>query len=610
MPTPRATYRLQLTPSFGFAQAQQVVPYLADLGISHVYLSPIAEARRGSSHGYDVTDPNRIRAELGGESGFLALARTVRARGMGLLLDIVPNHLAASTQNPYWRDVLTRGRQSRFAHWFEIRWNENSGRIVIPVLGAPRSDLEARGELKEVAGELAYHEHRFPLPATHYELTYWKEGMPRVNWRRYSDINELVCLRTHDEAVLTATHELILQLVRDRLVDGLRVDHVDGLLDPAAYLHWLRAAAGPECWIVVERSEAAPLAWPVDGTTGYDFLRIANAMMHDRDGLARIRALHRRFVGTPPESREALLALVERDLLAPEARAARGDAARLRQFAVARDSKAIEDTLFYRDGALLSLCELGCDPDAEIPEYQELESELARRPARTLSATQTHDTKRGEDARARLAALTAMATEFEERVRCWERIAAPFVGRVGKHFEWLLYQTLLATWPIGTERLCDHLVKAAREAKVHTNWYDPNPGYEGAVCAFAKALLMHGPFLADFEPFAKKVAEHGVVLSLAQLGLKLLAPGVVDIYQGSELWDLSLVDPDNRRPVDFDLRRRLLAELDQGGGEGGGEGKGKGGDVLDPRRKLRLLRDGLWARRREAGRLGVGELGR
>lgn len=587
MPSPRATYRLQLTPSFGFAEARDVVPYLHGLGISHLYLSPIAEARRGSQHGYDVTDPTRIRAELGGEAGFVALARTVREHGMGILLDVVPNHLAASTENPFWRDVLCHGEASRYAPWFEIRWNENAGRLVLPVLGAPRAELEARGELTSVGRELVYHEHRFPLPETHYELAFWKDGMRRVNWRRYFDINELVCLRTHDPEVLAATHALTLRLVAEGHVDGLRIDHVDGLLDPEGYLRWLRRATSPACWLVVERGEAAPRGWPVDGTTGYDFLRIANWMMHDRDGLARIRALHRRFVNAPPEDRDALRRFVEREMLAPEARAAQGDPARRRQFAVAREAKAIEDTLFYRDGALLSLCEIGCDPDAPMPELVELEAELARRPVTTLSATQTHDTKRGEDARARLAALTAMPDEFERRVLRWRELVAPLAGRVDAHFEWLVYQTLLATWPIDAERLCAYLVKAAREAKVHTSWYEPNAAYEGAVQAFARALLVHGPFLDDFEPFARAVAEHGAVLSLAQLGLKLTAPGVVDVYQGCETWDLALVDPDNRRPVDFALRRKLLASLD---------GPVRTTDPLDPTRKLRLLRDGLRAR--------------
>ncbi len=559
MRVPRATYRLQLHAGFTCAQAQAIVPYLFELGISDLYLSPILQCRPGSAHGYDVVDPLRIDDARGGEAGLRALAAEVRRFGMGIVLDIVPNHMAAAAENPYWSDVLAHGRASRYADWFEIRWHENGGRVVWPVRADPGP----------------------PEVGPHHEKVFWKDGTPRINYRRYLDLNDLVCLRMHDRGVFAATHAKVCELVREGLVTGLRIDHVDGLLDAGQYLHWLRAAVGEACWIVVESGETPPRDWPVQGTTGYDFLRIVSAGAVDAAGLQHLRRLYRRFVDRQPVDRDQVRDWVTRTLLAPEARAAGDDPARQRQFAVARDAKAIEDTVFYRDYPLLAFCELGCDPDMEALPAGEVRRLLARRPAETMSTTQTHDTKRGEDVRARLLALTGLAAEFETLVLAWHEQHAALRGDLDPNWEWFVYQTLIGAWPLADDRLEAYLVKAAREAKLETSWLAPCAAFEARLCAFARGVR------DAVAPFAAKVAVRGADLSLRILEHKLTAPGVIDIYQGCELWDLALVDPDNRRPVDFAARNALLATLDQ-----------PIRDPLDPRRKLKCLRDGLAARER------------
>jgi (1->4)-alpha-D-glucan 1-alpha-D-glucosylmutase len=539
----RATYRLQLTPEFGFAAARGVVPYLRELGISHLYLSPVLQASSGSTHGYDVVDPTRVSAELGGEEALRALC----SAGLGVILDVVPNHMAASDENPYWRDPSLRAR------YFD--YDPESG---------------------------------------------W--------YRRFFTIDELAGVRVEDPEVLAATHAKVLELIDDGLVQGLRVDHPDGLADPRGYLERLR---GP-VWVekILEPGEALR-DWPVEGTTGYEFANDVTALFVDPAGEEPLTALYEELTGearpfgevaheaklelartdfrrefrklrelldrpgledaaaslavyrtyvepwsgrVEDADRTALAHLPEdlRRVLLLEERGHDEFVTRFQQTTGPVMAKGVEDTAFYRWFRLTALNDVGGNPDRfslSVDEFHRGNLEREARFPNRLLATQTHDTKRSGDVRARIVALAATADEWAAAVRGWRRLEDP-------QEDYLLWQTLVGAWPIERERLQAFMGKALREAKRNTNWIEPDEGHERRVRKAIAGVYEEPP--PGFEALAVRVAEAGRRISLGMTLLKLTSPGVPDIYQGDELESLNLVDPDNRRPVDFELRGRLL----------------------------------------------------
>ena len=561
MPAFRATYRLQLGADLTFEGAAALVPYLRDLGVSHLYLSPSFAARAGSTHGYDVIDPARLSDALGGEDGFRALAAAASDAGLGLLLDIVPNHMAADDANPYWSDP---GRRAQFF------------------------DLD-------------------PENGRH---------------RRFFDIDHLAGVRQEDPEVFAATHALALGLVRDGLVDGLRIDHPDGLADPAQYLERLRDGGADHVWVEKILDPGERLRdWPVEGTVGYEFLNDAAALFVDPAGEAPLTALwtelagdarpfgdwaaeakaeqaattfaadldrlrrdwpdvrgleeavaalpvYRTYIRDLP-AREDLWALREAGLVEWLGEAPKPFVTRYQQTTPPVMAKGVEDTAFYRYLRLLALNDVGGDPSRfgiDVETFHAGNEERAARFPRTLLCTQTHDTKRSGDVRARLGALAELAGEWVAGVREWRERCAPLRedGVPDPVEEYLIFQTLAGAWPLEPERLAAYLEKALREAKRATSWIAPDAAHERRVQAYARALYDHAPFRAAFEPFAERLAIVGELHSLRQTALKLTVPGVPDLYQGDELEALSLVDPDNRRPVDWHRRAALLGELRDG----------------------------------------------
>jgi (1->4)-alpha-D-glucan 1-alpha-D-glucosylmutase len=565
----RATYRLQLGGGFGFAQARELVPYLRDLGVSHLYLPPSFQARAGSMHGYDVVDPTRMSEELGGEREFEALARAAREAGLGVILDIVPNHMATDDANRYWRDPELRRR------FFDL--DEETGRH-----------------------------------------------------RRFFDIDHLAAVRQEDEEVFAETHRLALALVNDGTVDGLRIDHPDGLADPAGYLRRLREGGAGHVWVEKILDPGEQLRdWAVEGTVGYEFLNDVAALFVDPAGEAPLTELWQEISGDArpfgelaseakleqaqttfaPEvdrlRREAPRSVggLERalaslpvyrtyvepwsGLVAPEDREAIAEAGlpeslarvvslqergwdafvtRFQQTTPPVMAKGVEDTAFYRYARLLALNDVGGDPSRfgiSVEQLHDANRVRAERFPNNLLVTQTHDTKRSGDVRARIGALSTMPDAWAAHVRRWLELTAALPGPdpVERYF---VLQTLVGAWPLELERLQAYMEKALREAKRTTNWISPDEEHEAAVRAYCAALYSHEAFLADFEPFAGEVARVGDRAALAQLLLKLTVPGVPDVYQGDELLSLSLVDPDNRRPVDWARRRQLLASLRRG----------------------------------------------
>jgi (1->4)-alpha-D-glucan 1-alpha-D-glucosylmutase len=670
---PRATYRVQLRREFDFDAARAIVPYLSDLGITHLYCSPYMQAAAGSAHGYDVVDPSRVSEELGGDAGLVRLDAELRLHGMGQLLDIVPNHMCVTdARNRFWWDVLRRGRDSEFAHFFDIDWDAPAleGRVLLPVLGDELEAVLQHGDLRVVRGdgglELRYDEHRFPLAdqslavegettadlldAQHYRLAFWRTGLRHINYRRFFDVSSLAGVRVEDPSVFAATHKRALELVRDGVVDGLRVDHIDGLREPDEYLRRLRDATG-EAWVVVEKilamGEDMRKSWPVEGTTGYDFGARVVTLLTDPDGLSELDACYREITGDQSDfaahSRRGRLDVVETLFVADLARLERTAAAagidaaaheltelvvgmpvyrvypngweqlsepdrasldtavaaarecdqcdasklealaavlrsdgedsaakrdlrlRFQQLSSATMAKGVEDTAFYRHVRLVALNEVGCDPTrvTSINEFHEACAAVQSHHPRTMLATATHDTKRGEDARIRVAMLSEMPREWREAVL---RIRA-LVRRHGWSMpspvaEYLLYQTLVAASPITADRAAAYMLKAVRDAKQETSWLDPDAAYEAKLDAFVRRVVEDGAIQDEVRALVDAMTPAWQVASLSQALLKLTAPGVPDIYQGCELWDLHLVDPDNRTPVDFNLRRRLLRELD------------------------------------------------
>jgi (1->4)-alpha-D-glucan 1-alpha-D-glucosylmutase len=555
----RATYRLQLGPGMGFEQARELVPYLRDLGVSHLYLPPSFQAREGSTHGYDVVDPGRISQELGGREAFDALVCAVHEAGMGILLDIVPNHMATDEANRYWSD---------------------------PALRATFFDVD-------------------PETGRH---------------RRFFDIDDLAGVRQEDPEVFAETHALALRLAREGVVDGLRIDHPDGLADPAGYLRRLREGGAEHVWVekILDPGEKLP-DWPVEGTVGYEFLDDVAALFVDPAGEAPLTALWESVAGDPrpfgavadeaklEQARgpfaadadrlrrewpgvqgveEALAALpvyrtyIRDGEVSAQDRAVLEEAGltewlagapppfvtRFQQTTPPVMAKGVEDTAFYRYGRLLALNDVGGDPGRfgiSVAHFHAANAERAARFPRNLLVTQTHDTKRSGDVRARIGALAGMAGEWEAHVRRWFEACSLLEGPddVERYF---IFQTLVGAWPIEPERLEAYMEKALREAKRTTNWIEPDEAHEAAVKRFCRTLYEHVPFLSDFEPFAAEVAAVGDRAALGQLLLKLTVPGLPDVYQGDELLALSLVDPDNRRAVDWQRRRERLDALRSG----------------------------------------------
>jgi malto-oligosyltrehalose synthase len=669
---------------FTFDDARRLLDYLDGLGITHLYLSPITAAAPESMHGYDVVDPSRINPELGGEEGFRVLAHAARSRGMGIILDIVPNHMSTHERNRQWTDVLRLGRSSAYAHWFDIDWEARDemavrGKVLLPVLGDELDRVVRRGELKlEVSdGEryLRYFDRRFPLaPGTfdtdvravlerqHYVLEFWREAKSHVDYRRFFTIDELIGIRVEDIDVFHETHELFARLMREGLIDGVRVDHADGLSDPAEYFRRLRALLGDQAYIVAEKilsaDESLPADWPLDGTTGYEFMDLINSVFIDSrheeeltaiyatstgrstdfealayrcrkrvidgplrgqferasrqlyrsiesphvDRTAFTSALHELLACMPvyrtyhsveavdPAAERVLgaaagmarkyatgtdtetLHLVAR-LLAGPPDASRIAVMRLQQLMPAVQAKAVEDSAFYRYLPLASLCEVGSEPTVfgrSVVEFHAKNLERSSRWPASMLATATHDHKRGEDVRARLNALSELPDEWQALLDSCRGRLNP--GTVSALDEYLLYQTLIGIWPEPAhggetssvaERAAQYLTKAAREAGERTNWDAPNEEYEAALEQFAsRATETFAVDATSTVPgLLTRTRALGEVNSLGQAVLKAVSPGVADTYRGTELWDLSLVDPDNRRPVDYEHRAALLRKL-------------------------------------------------
>lgn len=763
--TRRATYRLQLHRGFSFSDAAAIAGYLAALGVSHVYLSPVLQAAKGSTHGYDVVDPSALNEELGGEEGHAVLEAALGRAHLGQVLDIVPNHMAVSSpDNRWWWDVLENGPSSVYASYFDVDWGTPDGSdaqvsmVLVPILAdhygreleaghlhvayaggtftlhyfdhalpiAPRSvdqvvaraakrlprgfEPGVRAELESIATALgrlppswatdrasvrerhrdkevlrarlrALSEHPEVeaaivaevdvlnasadaldalLQRQNYRLAFWRTASEEGQYRRFFDINDLVGIRVEDDAVFADSHRLILRWLHQGVIDGLRVDHIDGLRDPGAYLERLeKASAGG--WVVVEKilakGEELPSEWPVAGTTGYDWMNLAGGLFVGKEGAEALKRLFAEYTGllgswddlvheakmsvldgplstdlnrvvermarvcehyrrhsdhTRRELRECLAEVaasfkVYRTYVAPGRPVSSQDASVVRRavleaglrrpeidgelLSFLRDvlllelggkaeeemalsfqqltgpvmAKAVEDTAFYRYMPLLSANEVGGDPGSpttSIEDFHAWCTGAQKEHPYGLLATSTHDTKRSEDVRARISVLSEIPEEWAETAQRWRSLnrRKRVADLPDPATEWMLYQTLVGAWPISTERLLGFMQKAVREAKVFTSWDQPDQIYEGAVNHFTVSLLRSKKFVSELEEFVGRVRVPGRCNSLAFKLLTLSAPGVPDLYQGTELWDLSLVDPDNRRPVDYDLRQRLLEE--------------------------------------------------
>lgn len=759
-PEPVATYRLQLRPGFGFDRAAEVVDYLSEIGISHLYTSPYLQAAAGSTHGYDVVDPGRVNEELGGAQAHARMCRRLTSAGLGHLIDIVPNHMAiAGRQNPWWWDVLENGPSSHYAAYFDVDW-ESSGerwpdKVLLPVLAdhygriledgqfrlsyedesfilhyqehifpvdpsslvdllsraaascgsdllafiaesharLPRPTVTARQEIKRrhrdkavLAGLLAKLYRREPgaraaidteieqinrnpdvmdalIDQQNYRPAFWRTASRDLGYRRFFDIKDLVGLRVEDPEVFLASHALPVGWVKKGWVHGLRIDHPDGLRDPAQYFARLREFC-PDIWIVAEKilepGERLPAQWPIAGTTGYEFLNLAGGLFIDPNGEDYLTRTYKEFTGegsdwqelvhackrhvltellgseltrltslfvaicekhrrhrdyTRHELYEALLETavcfpvyrsyvsarknavspqdeehIARATESAEARQAELDpelfrflkdllelqvtgtlenelAMRFQQLTGPAMAKGVEDTAMYRFHRLTALNEVGGDPSRFGVYLEQFHENCAaaqgERPLALLAST-THDTKRSEDVRARLAVLSEIPERWGDAVIKWSKNNEQY--RRGdipeRNTEYLFYQTLVGAWPIDEQRMAAYMEKAVREAKINTSWIMQDQDYERGLEGFIKAVLKDESFCAQIQGFVADILTPGRINSLAQTLIKLTAPGVPDIYQGCELWDLSLVDPDNRRVVDFTLRRRLLGELE------------------------------------------------
>jgi (1->4)-alpha-D-glucan 1-alpha-D-glucosylmutase len=651
MPFPvLSTYRLQLRGAssgfgFTFADAENLLDYLDDLGVSHLYLSPILTPVDGSAHGYDVADPTTVSAELGGPEGLAKLSAAARSRGLGVIVDIVPNHVGVDKpeQNSWWWDVLRHGQASQYSSFFDIDWELGENRIVLPILGSDDdvADLEIDGDLLRL-GDLA-----LPIaPGTghgsgpevhdrqHYRLIGWRNRV--VGYRRFFSITSLAGLRQEHRAVFDASHAEVARWFAEGLVDGVRIDHPDGLSDPAGYLGWLRDMVGPDAWIVIEKilavDEPLDLSLPIAGTTGYDALREIGGVFVDPHGAEALTALaasaevplstadlkrssttetlaseldrlRRAIVAAAgsdhprlPDAVAALLTHVDvyrsdyvgLAAILPTALAATlsatpefdvplqliaaavadgGEAAiRLQQLCGAVTAKAVEDCLFYRDARLVSLNEVGGEPQdfgVGLAEFHSRADTRARLWPQAMVTLSTHDTKRSEDVRARISVLAQVPSLWTEFVARWE-VSTPSPDPATGLFLW---QNIFGVWPADgsvtaelRDRLHGYAEKAMREAAVHTTWNEPDADFEAAVHRWLDAIF-DGPVARELTTLVQRLHSHAENDALGQKLLSLTSPGVPDIYQGTELWDDSLVDPDNRRAVDYGARRAALKLL-------------------------------------------------
>jgi (1->4)-alpha-D-glucan 1-alpha-D-glucosylmutase len=784
---PIATYRLQLTADFDFDAAAAVIPYLRNLGISHVYASPFMKARKGSTHGYDVVDHTQFNPELGGEAGFERLSAALKQHDLGLILDFVPNHVGVHfADNPWWLDVLEWGPASPYAVSFDIDWDQlpyrARGGVLLPIIGSSygdaleKGDIELRYDAAEGTFSAWYFEHRLPIaperyseilhaivrqagaedsatgkallalatrygglrhpnrgeaPAfkqelkgipgsadiigrgleayragpgrlsqiktlhhllerQHYKLGHWRLASSDINYRRFFDVNTLAGLRVEDAATFDAMHTLVQRLIAEDRLQGLRLDHIDGLRDPAQYfqrLHRLIRSAHGEAkkpfYMVIEKilgeDEALRSFSGVHGTTGYEWLNAITQVLIDGNGLGPLDEIWRQISNMPPklepvlkEAKRRVLATLltsefivltrllariasghystrdysedslrqalelyvlhfpvyrtyltstkptaaDRALISETIEKARADwfaadegifdflrdtltmdliapgrpphstqrvrrfALKVQQFTGPVMAKSLEDTSFYRYHRSLALNEVGGDPAAgelSVDAFHQGMRTRAKEWPHGMTATATHDTKRGEDARARLIALTEITGEWTSAVARWKILNAPHLVIEGEMrapsatFEYMLYQALLGAWPIGgndatfVERMQAYALKAAREGKQETSWLNPNKTYEAGLRIFIGRILdrsVSPEFLDTLEALARRVALLGALNSLSQVTLKATMPGVPDFYQGTEFWDLSLVDPDNRRPVDFAARAAVLTKVE------------------------------------------------
>lgn len=714
-----STYRVQVQ-TLGFTKTRLLVPYLAALGIQTLYLSPVFAAAPGSSHGYDVIDPNRLDPELGTEQDLQDLFDELRTYGMRALLDIVPNHMAAVPENAWWWDVLRRGKDSAYATTFDIHWSEHQGRVLVPVLTRPLADVIRSGALSvdQAKAELTVDGNPFPLRADfadrddaamlrhqHYRPAYWRTSATLGNYRRFFDINSLVAVRVEDPDVFEATHFRIRALSRQAAVAGVRVDHVDGLTDPLQYLHRLKSHISDEQAILVEKilgeEESLAPSWPVDGTTGYEFGDHVLAVFIDSAGAARIRAAGEALCGLSETTFASLARVGKREVLehsfcaeidsltrlsievldielpghdlsehdlrhawteltvalpvyrtyiddrgASEtdrayieaASAGRIDGPQVRravellrnalcgtaragspwlvvahrwqQLSGAAMAKGSEDTATFRYPGLLARADVGGDPDSGVS-VTEFHSFAAARVG-DLNGTSTHDSKRNEDARCRLAVLSEADSEWMALVRRW-RVFAPAREADPVPVEQLaIFQTLLCLWPLQGDELDDstldrviaQAIKSARESKLRSSWTEPDEAYEAGLGRFVRRLHGHIGFRKEMTAFGRRIGPAAFVNSIAGVALKVCAPGVPDFYQGTELLEPTLTDPDNRRAVDFAVRAKVLAALPE-------PSVAAAGDLLsrwqDGRLKMYVMRAALLDRSGSASLYARGE---
>lgn len=797
---PLSTYRLQFNRSFTFSEAADLVPYLAELGITHCYASPYLRSRPGSMHGYDIIDHHHLDPEIGTPEEYERFVAALHQHGMGQILDVVPNHMGIlSADNAWWLEVLENGEASTYADFFDIDWyplkDELQGKVLVPVLGDQYGTVLDRGELKLTfdpeKGEFSifYFQHRFPvnpreyprilgydpetlqqrlgadnenllelqslisafnhlpgreegapekraerlrdkeihkrrlaalcarsseirefiernikkingtpgdgssfdtlhelIKAQAYRLAYWRVAADDINYRRFFDVNDLAGLRQENEIVFVQTHEFVLQLLREGKIDGLRVDHPDGLYDPQQYFERVQGAEGSQggrsYYLVAEKiltgQEQLPEAWPIHGTTGYNFSNLVNGLFVDPDSERKLDRIYRAFIGRHANFKELVyqckklvmdqllnselnvlanhlsrIALADRhtcdftlkslrdalteivacfpvyrtyvteqavsesdrsyineavdcakeksstietsvyDFVREVLLTSQGQghpqfyqrsvihfAMKFQQYTSALMAKGVEDTSFYRYNRLVSLNDVGGDPLQFGTTPEQFHREIVQRShawPHEMSATSTHDAKRSEDVRTRINVLSEIPMEWHRKVRTWREMNRDkktfhdATGTPTPNDEYLLYQTLVGAWPTGNEannppevfakRICEYMLKAVREAKENTSWANQNKDYEGAVTKFVDGVLDSQEFRADFVPFQQKISHFGILNSLSQTLIKLTVPGVPDIYQGNELWEFNLVDPDNRRAVDYAQRRHVLAEF-------------------------------------------------
>lgn len=677
MRVPASTYRLQIRRSFTLFDAAEKVPYMKDLGADWVYLSPILTAEQGSDHGYDVTDPSAVDPERGGPEGLRALSKAAREHGMGVLVDIVPNHVGVATpiQNPWWWSLLKEGQGSPYAEAFDVDWELAGGKIRLPMLGSDE-DLD-KLEVKD--GELRYYDHRFPLAEgtysdgdspqevhsrQHYELIGWRRADAELNYRRFFAVTTLAGIRVETPRVFEEAHAEVGRWFKDGLVDGLRVDHPDGLADPAGYLRWLKDLSGG-AYVLVEKilepGEVLPSEFACEGTTGYDALADVDRVFVDpagqqpldeldaklrgsdtpadyadmirgtkrmiADGILRSEVL--RLARLVPDSyglsvEQAADAIAEIIAAFPvyrtylptgaeilkeaceSAAAHRPDlevavgsllpllldpanaiAVRFQQTSGMVMAKGVEDTAFYRYTRLGTLTEVGAEPTEFAVSPEEFHHRMLRRQQElplSMTTMSTHDTKRSEDARARISVIAELPQEWTAALGTLRELAPIADGP----YENLLWQAIVGAWPASRERLQGYAEKAAREAGNSTTWTSPDEDFESQVKAAVDAAFDDSRVTNVVEDFVARIDAYSASNSLSAKLVQLTMPGVPDVYQGSEFWERSLTDPDNRRPVDFAVRQQELAKLDAGTLPEAGTETSK---LLVTSRALRIRRD-------------------